>query len=266
MFKFFLGSIFTLMILAGLTLGSENLAQSRTPKPTPQVEIEKPDSQIEKNILPTHKHTADCDKTTAEPVQIICILDRSGSMRSLAEDTIGGYNSFLEKQRQTPGEVEVTTVLFDDQYEKIADTVNLNEIPELTSAEYYARGTTALLDAVGRTIMDIAGKMEKEKICPEKRCVLFLIMTDGLENASVEYNKAAVKSMIESTTENYKWNYIFMGANMDSVSEAGSLGISGRHAVNFAASSEGVRKTFEDMDAAASEVRESGTVSEDWNK
>ena len=134
----------------------------------------------------------------------------------------------------------------------------------MTSEEYYARGTTALLDAIGRTLTDVAGKMEKEKICPEKRRVLVLIMTDGLENASQEYNKATVKAMIEQTTENYKWNYIFMGANIDSVSEAESMGISGRHAMNYSADKKGVRRTFDKMDEAAAAVRESGAVSEDW--
>lgn len=252
MLKILLSSILTVLMFAGMSF--ENPAQSKVAEPT------KP---VVKNILPTHKHNKNCEKTDAEPVQIICILDRSGSMSNLSEDTIGGYNSFLEKQKQTPGKVEVTTVLFDNQYEKIADAVDLNEIQNLTSAEYYARGTTALLDAVGRTITDVAGKMEKNKVCPEKRRVLFLIMTDGLENASREYNKAAVKSMIEYTTENYKWNYIFMGANIDSFSEAEAIGISRRNATNFSATSEGVRESFRKMDEAATEVRESGTVNDD---
>ena len=218
------------------------------------------------NILPTHKHTASCDDTDVEPVQIICILDRSGSMRSLAEDTIGGYNSFLDKQRKESGKAAVTTVLFDDKYEKILDNVELERTPELTSSEYYARGTTALLDAVGRTIMETAGNMEKEGICPAKRRVLVIIMTDGLENASKEYNKSDVKAMIEETTNEYKWNYIFMGANIDSVAEATSIGIKAGNAGNYKPTPQGVRESFAFMDNAASEVREKGEVSEDWNK
>ncbi|MBO4780229.1 MAG: VWA domain-containing protein, partial [Selenomonadaceae bacterium] len=161
---------------------------------------------------------------------------------------------------------EVTTVLFDDQYEKIADAVNLKDASELTSAEYYARGTTALLDAVGRTIMDTAGKMERENICPAKRRVLIMIMTDGYENASREYTKADVKALVEATTNDYKWNYIFMGANIDSVAEAGSIGIKARHAANYSHNSKGVDRSFEQMHDAASAVRESGAVSDDWNK
>ena len=230
------------------------------------VELEEPEKPTEQRILPTHKHTANCEKTEAEPVQIICILDRSGSMRSLAEDTIEGYNSFLEKQKQEPGEAAVTTILFDDEYEKIVDNVDLKNIPKLTSAEYYARGYTALLDAVGRTIMETAGKMEKDGICPAKRRVLVIIMTDGKENASIEYNKLSVKAMIDKTTKDYKWNYIFMGANIDSVAEATSIGIRADHAANYTHNREGIRRSFDQMDAAASEVREKGEVSEDWNK
>lgn len=221
-----------------------------TPTPTPTVN----------QTLPEHKHTADCEKTSAEPVQIICILDRSGSMSSLANDTIGGYNSFIEQQKKSAGAAQVTTILFDNQYEKISDAVDLNEVRELTSAEYFARGTTALLDAVGMSIMDVAGKMEREKICPAKRRVLVMIMTDGYENASKEYSKAAVKSLIETTTNAYNWNYIFLGANIDAASEAGSIGISSRHAANYKHDSRGVEDSFEMMNRAAEEVREKGTV------
>lgn len=222
-----------------------------------------PSKVVSKIALPEHKHTAKCEKTSAEPVQIICILDRSGSMKSLAADTIGGYNSFIERQKKESGTAEVTTVLFDDQYEKITDGVDLNKVGELTSAQYYARGTTALLDAVGRTIMDTAGKMERDGICPAKRRVLVMIMTDGYENASKEYSKADVKALVEATTNDYKWNYLFMGANIDSVSEAGSIGISRRHAANYSHDRHGVSRSFDQMHEAAKEVREHGTVDKD---
>ena len=143
------------------------------------------EKKVEENVLPVHKHTSNCEKTSAEPVQIICVLDRSGSMQSLTEDVIGGYNSFLEKQKKESGKAEVTTILFDDQYEKIFDGINLNDAENLTSAIYYARGNTALMDALGRTLTETLGKMEKENICPAKRRVLVMIMTDGLENASI---------------------------------------------------------------------------------
>ena len=231
---------------------------------SPSIRLEEPNHKVKQNILPVHEHTESCDNTEAEPVQIICILDRSGSMSKLAEDTIGGYNSFLEQQKKEPGKAEVTTIIFDDKYEKIVDAVDLKKVPELTSAEYYARGNTALLDAVGRTIMEVAGKMEKERICPAKRRVLVLIMTDGKENASEEYDKGTVKSLIESTTNEYKWNYIFMGANIDSVSEAASIGIKSHHAADYAHNRAGIRESFSKMGAAAREMRETGEVSEDW--
>ena len=225
------------------------------PKP-----VEETKEPVETQILPTHKHTVDCEKTTAEPVQIICILDRSGSMSNLAADTIGGYNSFIEQQKSKSGTAEVTTVLFDDQYEKISDAVDLQKVPELTSAEYFARGTTALLDATGRTLIETLSRMEREKICPAKRRVLVLIMTDGYENASKEFTKAKVKSLVEATQKQYDWNYVFIGANIDAAAEAGGIGIKPRHAAQYAPTREGIQNSFGKMSEAADEVREHGTL------
>ena len=226
------------------------------------VEPEPPAEPVNEQILPTHKHTADCEKTTAEPVQIICILDRSGSMSNLAADTIGGYNSFIEQQKSKAGTAEVTTVLFDDQYEKISDAVDLKQIPELTSAEYFARGTTALFDATGRTIVETLSRMERDKICPAKRRVLVLIMTDGYENASKEFTKAKVKALVEATQKQYDWNYVFIGANIDAAAEAGGIGINHRHAAQYAPTPRGVHESFARMSEAADEVRERGTLDE----
>lgn len=256
--------MFRVLMLAALILAfvAQTFSTSaRTLKPDPPPEPVKP--PVNRELLPAHKHSAKCEETSAEPVQIVCILDRSGSMSSLASDTIGGYNSFIERQKKEAGKAEVTTVLFDDQYEKITDAVDLQTVGELTSAQYYARGSTALLDAVGRTIMDTAGKMERENICPARRRVIVMIMTDGYENASKEYSKADVKALIEKTTNDYKWNYIFMGANIDSAAEASSIGISRRHAANYSADSAGVKESFSRMDEAAKEVRRNGTVSDD---
>lgn len=223
------------------------------------------EKEVAENILPKHNHTEECEKTLAEPVQIICILDRSGSMQSLTEDVIGGYNSFLEKQKKESGTAEVTTILFDDKYEKISDAVNLNDAKNLTSEIYYARGNTALMDALGKTLMETLGTMSKENICPAKRRVLVMIMTDGLENASTEYSKDKIKSLIEATTKEYNWNYVFIGANIDSASEAQSIGIRSGNAMNYMADSEGVRESFERMDEAAKDVRKNGTVNENWS-
>ena len=252
-----------MMLLAAGTFSAT--ARTLPPVEPPPAPPEVPALPVKQKLLPAHEHSAKCETTSAEPVQIICILDRSGSMKALAADTIGGYNSFIERQKFEAGAAEVTTVLFDDQYEKISDAVDVKAVPELTSAEYYARGTTALLDAIGRTIMDTAGKMEREGVCPAKRRVLVMIMTDGYENASREYSKADVKTLIEATTNDYKWNYIFMGANIDSVAEAGSIGIKARHAANYSHDAKGVNRSFAQMSDAAAEVRERGTVGDDWN-
>lgn len=243
--------MFRVLMLSVLMLLFVGQAYSKTPP------VETP---VKEPVQLTHKHTADCQKTQAEPVQIICILDRSGSMSNLAADTIGGYNSFIEQQKTKAGAAEVTTVLFDDQYEKISDATDINAVPELTSEQYYARGTTALLDAVGRTITETLSRLESKKICPAKRRVLVMIMTDGYENASKEFTKAKVKALVEATTKDYDWNYIFIGANIDAAAEAGGIGIDRKHAANYKPTSEGVQESFAIMRKATDEVREHGTL------
>lgn len=253
MFRFLLAILFIMLTVCGPSPVSSAAEQEESA----------PDKTAQHILLP-HTHKESCALTEPEPVQIICILDRSGSMQRLTNDVIGGYNSFLAQQRQEPGTAEVTTVLFDNRYEIIAKAVDLKEAPELTAKIYYARGTTALLDAIGRTIMETVSRMEEKEICPLKRRVLFMIMTDGMENASREYDKAAVKALIEATTNDYHWNYIFMGANIDSFAEASALGIHSDHAMNYAHDSEGVQESFARMNEAAKEVRESGAVDGNW--
>ena len=247
MFRSLLSVLFLLLTISAPCLAS-SAAVPKEPKP----------QEIARPVLLPHEHNESCDLTAAEPIQIICILDRSGSMQRLAGDVIGGYNSFLEEQRKEPGAAEVTTVLFDNQYEIIGKGVNLQEAPDMTASTYYARGTTALLDAVGRTVMETVGQMEKDGVCPMKRRVIFMIMTDGLENASHEYDKATVKSLIEKTTDEYHWNYLFMGANIDSVAEAASIGIRADCAVNYSHDSEGVKESFSRMNEAAKKTRDGG--------
>ena len=249
--------MFRVLILSVVMLLFVGQAYSKT---LPVNEPVKPDKEVKETVLPTHKHSDACKNTQAEPVQIICILDRSGSMSKLAADTIGGYNSFIAQQKSKEGAAQVTTVLFDNEYEKITEAVDLQKVPELTSAEYFARGSTALLDAVGRTLTETLANMERDKICPAKRRVLVLIMTDGYENASKEFSKAQVKALVEATTKQYDWNYLFIGANIDAASEAGGIGIDSRHAANYAPTGKGVRESFDRMNAAAEEVRERGTL------
>ena len=156
--------------------------------------------------------------------ELVFILDRSGSMGGLESDTIGGFNSTLEKQKQLEGEARVTTVLFDGEYEVLHDRIPVNEVRPLTDEDYYVRGCTALLDAVGRTIDRVvhAQKASKEEYRADK--VMFVIITDGMENASRKYSYGKVKTMIEARRE-LGWEFMFLGANIDAAAEAERLGI-----------------------------------------
>lgn len=198
--------------------------------------------------------------------EIIFILDRSGSMSRLTKDTIGGYNSYIENQKKENGEALITTVLFDNEYEILHNGVNINDIKPLTDKEYFARGTTALLDAIGKTISDVGARLnntpEDEK--PEK--VIMIITTDGQENASIEYSKQQIKEMIEEQTNKYNWQFIFLGANIDAVSEAESIGIRGKFASNYGWSSQGVETSFATLDCLTTKYRCSGKVEDEWNK
>ena len=157
--------------------------------------------------------------------ELVFILDRSGSMAGLEQDTIGGFNAMIEKQRKEPGEAVISTVLFDNETEVIHDRISLDKVPALTEKEYYVRGCTALLDAVGGAIHHIGNvhKYAREEDRPEK--ALFVITTDGMENASRRYTYDKVKAMIERQREKYGWEFLFLGANIDAAREAARFGI-----------------------------------------
>lgn len=176
--------------------------------------------------------------------ELVFILDRSGSMGGLESDTIGGFNAMIEKQKSQEGEANVTTVLFDDQYDIIHDRFPIEAVRPLTGNEYYVRGCTALLDAVGKTIHK-AGNIQKylpEDMRAEK--VIFVITTDGLENASREYSYDDIRRMIERQKEKYGWEFLFLGANMDAVSEARKFGIGAERSVTFENDSAGVAMNY----------------------
>ncbi|RHW41667.1 VWA domain-containing protein [Neobacillus notoginsengisoli] len=189
-----------------------------------------------------------------ELTEIIFLLDRSGSMAGLEQDTIGGYNSFLGRQAGHNGETIVTTVLFDDKYETLWGGINAKNV-KLTEKEYFVRGTTALLDAVGKTIVDVGCRLAKtgEQQRPGK--VIFVITTDGMENASREFTYEKIKELIRHQQEKYSWEFIFMGANIDAAEEAGNLGIDEKHAYNFEASSDGMEKMYDMVTEAVLEAR-----------
>lgn len=196
--------------------------------------------------------------------ELVFILDRSGSMSGLESDTIGGYNAMLEKQKKEQGEAVITTVLFDDRYELLHDRINLRGIEPITEKEYYVRGSTALLDAVGRTIGKI-GNVQKHTAEDERaENVMFIITTDGMENASREYSYEKVRRMIEHQKSKYGWEFIFLGANIDAVDTAECFGIGQNRAVNYNADSEGTLLNYEVMSETVSCLRASREISEDW--
>jgi len=197
-------------------------------------------------------------------MELVFILDRSGSMCGLEADTIGGYNALLEKQKKEAGEARVTTVLFDDRCEVLHDRIEIDGLAPITDREYYVRGSTALLDAVGTTIQKIVNA--QRYTAPDKRAdkVLFVITTDGYENASREYDYARVKSMIEKQKEKYGWEFLFLGANIDAAETAGRFGIAPERAVNYHADSEGTRLNYEVVSEAVSQMRCDMPLAASW--
>lgn len=187
--------------------------------------------------------------------EIVFILDRSGSMSGLEADTIGGYNSMLDRQKKEEGEAIISTVLFDDRSEVLHDRVPLVEMEHITEKEYYVRGCTALLDAVGGAIHHIGTvqKYAREEDKPEK--TLFIITTDGMENASRQYGYEKVRKMVEEKKEKHGWEFLFLGANIDAIKVAGQFGIHSDHAVNYENDSEGTQLNYEVLSRAVSQVR-----------
>jgi len=197
--------------------------------------------------------------------ELVFILDRSGSMSGLESDTIGGFNSMIEKQKKLPGEAIVTTVLFDNEYEILHDRIPLKDVCAVTEKEYYVRGTTALLDAVGMTIKKIAD-VQKAPNANKASKVLFVIITDGLENASREYSAEKIKKMVKEAEKNDGWEFIFLGANIDAVSTASKYGISADKSMDYHADAEGVRMSYCAVANAVSELRKSKQLSPEWKK
>ena len=198
--------------------------------------------------------------------ELVFILDRSGSMAGLERDTIGGFNAMIEKQKREPGEALISTVLFDNETEVIHDRVDLRKIERLTDREYYVRGCTALLDAVGGAIHHIGNvhKYAREEDRPEK--TLFVITTDGMENASRKYSYDRVKMMIQRQQEKYGWEFIFLGANIDAAKEAARFGISEDRAANYHADSKGTAVIYEAVSQAVCSVRACRPMTSDWRR
>ncbi|HJB24601.1 MAG TPA: VWA domain-containing protein [Candidatus Jeotgalibaca pullicola] len=198
--------------------------------------------------------------------ELVFILDKSGSMGGLEEDTIGGYNAMLKKQKMLAGDCRITTVLFNNGYELLHDRVDIKEVSPITSKEYQVGGTTALLDAIGMTIYKVEHiqKDMNEECCSEN--VMFVIITDGEENSSREYSVERVKALIEQQKIKHEWEFIFLGANIDAVKAAGRFGISPDRAQNYHADSQGVELNFRVMSDAVAVYRKKSSIPPSWNK
>lgn len=197
--------------------------------------------------------------------ELVFILDRSGSMSGLESDTIGGFNSMIEKQKKQDGECIVSTVLFDDESKVIHDRVSLDEIRPMTEDDYFVGGCTALIDAIGGAIHHIGNvhKYARPEDVPEN--TIFIITTDGQENASHRYSSDKVKQMIERQKEKYGWEFLFIGANIDAVETAKRYGIDRNRAVNYNADAEGTSVLYETVSKAVCNVRASKCMADDWS-
>lgn len=198
--------------------------------------------------------------------EIVFILDRSGSMHGLEKETIGGFNSLIEKQKKEEGEALISTVLFDNECDVIYDRMNLRAISPMTEKEYFARGSTAMLDAVGSAIHHIGNvhKYARTEDVPER--TLFVITTDGMENASHRYTWEKVKSMIERQKQRYGWEFLFLGANIDAIETAGNFGIDAAHAVDYRADSVGTEICYRALDEAVSDIRKLKPLIANWKE
>ena len=198
--------------------------------------------------------------------ELVFILDRSGSMSGLEKDTIGGFNAMIEKQKKEPGEAYVSTILFDNVSEVLHDRVKLPEVPKMTDRDYTVRGCTALIDAIGGAIHHIANihKYARPEDVPEK--TLFVITTDGMENASRRYTSEQVKKMIEREKSKYGWEFLFIGANIDAVETGARFGIGRDRVANYVSDSQGTDILYASVNEAVCQVRSSAPLSADWNQ
>lgn len=192
-------------------------------------------------------------------IEIICIIDKSGSMHHLTSDTIGGFDNFIAEQKKLPGEARVTTVLFDTNYRILYHSNPIESVPSLAES-YHADGNTALLDAIGYTIKQMTEGFEGRAVDETPEKVMLVILTDGEENSSKEYKKADIKTLIEEKANKDKWEIIYLGANQDAFVEAGKLGIAMSKTANFHATGQSVNASFNAMNMAATNYRSGGNA------
>ncbi len=204
--------------------------------------------------------------TTNKITELVFILDRSGSMAGLTDDTIGGFNAMIEKQKKTEGTVLVSTVLFDHESAVLHDRVPLGEVRPMTEDDYAPRGSTALFDAVGGAIRHIGNihKYARREDVPTK--TLFVITTDGMENASRRYDRGAIKAMIERQTDKYGWEFLFLGANIDAAETAEGIGICRDHAVDYVADTCGTQMNYAAVSEAVTQIRACAPLGNAWRR
>lgn len=190
--------------------------------------------------------------------EIIFIIDKSGSMWPLADDTVGGFNSFIEEQKKLEGEVKLTTVLFSTSCDTLHDGINLKEVKPLTKEDYTPSGCTALYDAIGCTITKVGQRLAATDEDKRPGKVIVCITTDGEENASLEYSQSKIKEMIEEQQSKYSWEFIFLGANMDAVNEGSKVGIS--KAFNYSATSKGTASLYASVSKGVESYRSAGVL------
>lgn len=203
--------------------------------------------------------------TAGEMTELVFILDRSGSMSGLVDDTIRGFNKMIAKQKEEPGRAVVTTVLFNNEMSVLMRRKPLESVGKMTRRQYRVDGCTALLDAVGTTIARVNNDQKAE---PDGRPdhTVFVITTDGYENASTRYTAEKVRKMIEKRKRKNGWEFIFLGANIDAIAAAGSIGIAPECAARYAASPDGTQRAYSAVGSALSSVRRSGRVSSSWKR
>lgn len=201
---------------------------------------------------------------TKNTTELVFILDRSGSMAGLESDTIGGFNAMIEKQRKVAGECYVSTVLFDNKSEVLHDRVKLSDINPMTDEDYTVHGCTALIDALGSAIHHITNIHKYARAEDVPQHTMFIITTDGMENASRHYSSKQVKKMIEKQKSKYGWEFLFIGANIDAVETARRYGIDSDRAVNYNADKQGTKIVYDSVAKAVCNVRTHKKLSADW--
>lgn len=199
-------------------------------------------------------------------LELVFILDKSGSMAGLEADTIGGYNSMLKKQQKEEGEAFVTTVFFNHDYELLHDRINVKGISPITEDDYQVGGTTALLDAIGSTIQKISNVQKRTNEENRADKVLFVITTDGMENASREYTANKIKQMVTRQKEQFGWEFMFLGANIDSISTAEKYGIDEEFAVNYHADNKGTQLNYQAVNEAVMMMRSGKKIDRSWKE